>query len=114
EDLRREHAGGYRVHVEVGGDATGAERLRGALAGVPLERQATERGVTLVAPELEPSLLQRLAAATDSIPGAELHVEQPQMTDIFRKILARRAELGASPPRGGESGARTAAAEVPA
>jgi len=107
EDLRREHAGGYRVRIEAP-DAAKAERLRGAVADLPLGREASESGLTLIAPALDRDLLERLAAAAEAVPGATLHVEQPQMTDIFRRVLARRTRgdtSAAAAPRAGAPGA---------
>jgi ABC-2 type transport system ATP-binding protein len=115
EDLRREHAGGYRVRLEADGERAAAsrDRLRAEVAALHLASEATERGVMLVAPRLEGELLARLAAVAATVPGASLRIEQPQMTDIFRSVLARRTELARKTVRDERSSTR-APAEAPA
>jgi hypothetical protein len=64
--------------------------------------------LTLIAPALDRDLLERLAAAAEAVPGATLHVEQPQMTDIFRRVLARRTQGDTSAAAGPRAGAANA------
>ena len=83
EELRRRYSEGYRVEVAV------PERERAAVAAA-LGRAAapSSTGVTLVADTLAPDVLAALDGVVREHPGARVHIEQPQMTDIFRRVLA--------------------------
>jgi ABC-2 type transport system ATP-binding protein len=84
ERLRATFAEGYRVRVEV-------ESSRRPEAAPVIDRSglaftATESGWTAVAPVLiTPALeaLEQLALVT----GASVAIEQPEMTDVFRRVL---------------------------
>jgi ABC-type multidrug transport system ATPase subunit len=87
EELRRAHSDGYGVTVAVppGERAAVAAALRDA--GFP--PGDTANGVALRVPALAPPLLAALERL--SVAGAIVHVEQPEMTDVFRRLLAERA-----------------------
>jgi ABC-2 type transport system ATP-binding protein len=86
EELRRRHSDGYRITVEVsaGARAGAAERLGAAGARV----EETPSGLTATEPELTPELLAALERLGAEPTNAQVSVEQPQMTDVFRRILA--------------------------
>jgi len=84
EALRRRYSDGYRIAVVL--PPTGRAAAVAALRPAVSELAETPDGLALRAPALDPPLLatlDRLAAA-----GARLHIEQPQMTDVFRRVLA--------------------------
>jgi len=84
EGLRRRYSEGYRIEVVLppGGRAGAVATLRLAVS----ELAETPDGLAVRVPGLDPALLaalDRLMAA-----GARLHIEQPPMTDVFRRVLA--------------------------
>jgi ABC-type multidrug transport system ATPase subunit len=87
EDLRRRFSPGYRVDVVLPEAARepGAQRLGAlGLAGIV----ANAGGFSGRATVLDPPLLGALAAVTASSPEARVHIEQPPMTDVFRRVIA--------------------------
>jgi ABC-2 type transport system ATP-binding protein len=91
EALRQRYSAGYRVAVTVPTDAVPActavlERL-----GRPLEH--TPAGLELAVPTLEAHVLATLEAAVTACPQAHIHIQQPQMTDVFRRVLAENGPL---------------------
>jgi ABC-2 type transport system ATP-binding protein len=83
EELRRRYSDGYRVEIAVGPDERAG--VAAALSG-PIERTAA--GLVLTRPALDPALLDALERVVTEHPSARVHIEQPQMTDIFRRVLA--------------------------
>jgi len=83
EDLRRRYSTGYRIAVDVGPEARGA-----AAAALGPAAVATPAGLALEVPALESDLLAALARVAAEHPAARVHIEQPAMTDVFRRVLA--------------------------
>ena len=93
EELRRRYSDGYRVDIEA---APGErDRLAALLPGGRIE--ATPSGLQLVLPTLEPGALAALERLVADHPGTRVHIEQPPMTDVFRRVLAERATSGGEP-----------------
>ncbi len=88
EDLRRAHADGYRIAVDGGPDVR-AEAVR-ALTAAGLTVRDTPEGPRAVAPVLDASTFAVLARLAATHPSAQVRIEQPQMTDVFRRVLAER------------------------
>jgi ABC-2 type transport system ATP-binding protein len=83
EDLRRRYSTGYRIAVDVGPEARGA-----AAAALGPAAVATPAGLALQVPALEPDVLAALARVAAEHPAARVHIEQPEMTEVFRRVLA--------------------------
>jgi len=83
EELRRRYSDGYRIDIEL----AASERPRAAeLLGASVEPTLT--GIQVHVDALEPRILERLNAATAACPSARIHIEQPHMTTVFRRLLA--------------------------
>ena len=84
EDLRRRFSAGYRVAITI--DAAARERAAARLEGIgTLER--TEHGLEWKLSDLGNEALARLGALSADVPGARLSIEQPAMTDVFRRLM---------------------------
>jgi ABC-2 type transport system ATP-binding protein len=86
EELRRRYSEGYRVEMTIPvGERTGAAaRLEtGGLTPVP-----TAEGLRLTVPALDASVLELLERTVAEHPGAAVRVAQPEMTAVFRRVLA--------------------------
>ena len=83
EDLRRRYSTGYRIAVEVAPEARGA-----AAAALGPAAVATPAGLALEVPALEPDVLAAVARVAAEHPAARVHIEQPEMTEVFRRVLA--------------------------
>jgi ABC-2 type transport system ATP-binding protein len=82
EDLRKRWSSGYRIALALpmeAADAAARALGRGARAGGD--------GVELTVAELDEALLVALREITAAHPGARLHIDQPRMTDVFRRVL---------------------------
>ena len=88
EELRRRYSGGYRVEVAVPPDARAAAAALLGGGATP-----TEAGVALAAGPLDARVLGALARLVAAHPEARVSIEQPAMTDVFRRVLA---EAGAA------------------
>src|ERR1700687_637078 len=84
ETLRRRYSDGYRVEVEV----PSAERARvlHALGAAPTAIEHAPAGFRFRVPALESEFLATLNRAVADCPDARVRIEQPQMTDIFRRV----------------------------
>ena len=93
EELRRQYSAGYRIEVAL----PEGER---ADVGAALGREATTTptGVALVVDTLAPDVLAALDRVVGRHPAARVRIEQPQMTDVFRRVLAARET---APPAAG-------------
>jgi ABC-2 type transport system ATP-binding protein len=89
EELRRRYSDGYRIEVEV--DAAEAARVRSLLERAAAPLQETASGFALRAPALDPELLVLLDDLSRRVPSARIQIVQPEMTDIFRRVLAEAA-----------------------
>jgi len=83
EDLRRRYSTGYRIAVDVGPEARGA-----AAAALGPAAVATPAGLALEVPALEPDVLAALARVAAEHPAARVRIQQPEMTEVFRRVLA--------------------------
>jgi len=86
EELRRRYSGGYRVEVAL---PPSARTTAAALLG----GEVTATGVTLAGGPLDTPVLGALARLVAAHPEARVSIEQPAMTDVFRRVLA---EAGAA------------------
>ncbi len=85
ETLRRRHAGGYRVAVELPPlrQAEAAALLRG-LGRPPVP---TGTGVEMRVEELDAAVLTALDRVSAAVPESRIHIDQPTMTAVFRRVL---------------------------
>ncbi len=86
EELRRRYSAGYRVDVAL------PPGERGAAAAL-LGGEVSASGVVLAGGPLDARALDALERLVAAHPGARVSVEQPAMTDVFRRVLA---EAGAA------------------
>ena len=93
EELRRRYSDGYRVDIE--GAPAERDRVAALLPGGRIE--ATPSGLQLLLPTLEPAALAALERLVADHPGTRVRIEQPSMTDVFRRVLAERAASGGEP-----------------
>ncbi len=85
EELRRRFSDGYRVDVAV--DAAQRGRAAERLTGVGTI-ETTPEGLRWRLPGLDPDALRRLNQLSDELPDARFVIEQPQMTDVVRRLLS--------------------------
>jgi ABC-2 type transport system ATP-binding protein len=85
EDLRRRYAEGYTVDLAL----PAAERAgaAAAVAAPGVEVATVDGGLRLTVPSLEPPLLATLDRLA-RLPGARVGIDQPSMTEVFRRLLA--------------------------
>ena len=88
ETLRQRFSDGYRIDVALPGSAREAVAHRLAATG-DVTVTANAHGVAITAAAMDPPLLSVLDELTRA--GATIQVEQPAMTDVFRRVLARAA-----------------------
>ena len=84
EDLRRQHSDGYAVTIAAA--ATTREAVVTELRAAGYAPGVAGDDLQLHVPALDAPLLATLARLTRA--GAAVHVAQPQMTDVFRRLLA--------------------------
>jgi ABC-2 type transport system ATP-binding protein len=88
EDLRHANTDGYGIAVDGAPDVRAAAARTLAAAGLAVSETADAlRGVAPVLDASVLAVLERLAAAH---PTAQVRIEQPPMTDVFRRVLAER------------------------
>jgi ABC-2 type transport system ATP-binding protein len=85
ETLRERHATGYRITLALDGPAR--ERIARRLADAGLAPEPSARGLTVTTRALDARVLGILA----EVPTDALRIEQPPMTEVFRRILAKDA-----------------------
>jgi len=85
ENLRARFAGGYRIHIEAA-PAAHADALR-RLAVTGIEASSIDGEIVFTTPTLGPATLGAIEALVRST-GSTIRVEQPEMTDVFRLVLA--------------------------
>jgi ABC-2 type transport system ATP-binding protein len=83
EELRRRYSAGYRIEVEV----AAADRPRVAARLGPGAAE-TSAGLQLTVPALDAGVLATLDGLVRENGGAHVRIEQPPMTDIFRRVIA--------------------------
>jgi ABC-2 type transport system ATP-binding protein len=86
ETLRRRYAGGYLVDIELPADERPGAVSTLADCGGALE--SSDAGLRLTVPALDPGVLALLERVGAQCAQARIHIVQPQMTDIFRRVLA--------------------------
>lgn len=80
ETLRREHSQGYAVHVALPPPARAAARERLSRFGAVDD---TDTGLRLTVAGIEAEVL----AMVEALEAADVRIEPPRMTDIFRRLL---------------------------
>jgi len=90
EELRRRYSGGYRVALE--GAPAPRDRIGQLFPGGQIE--STPAGLRLVLPTLEPAALAALDRLVAEQSGLRVHIEQPPMNEVFRRVLGERATTG--------------------
>jgi len=100
EQLRARYSPGYRVTLELPAAerARAIELLCGSVGGpsraTELEVEETERGVRARTPALDAAAMASFGRVLEAFPAAPVSIEQPQMTDVFRRILAESLHGG--------------------
>ncbi len=82
EDLRRRYTAGYRIDVALPPEERGPAA---AALGRPVE--PTSDGFRVVVPALDSEVLGALRGVTAAHPAARVRVDQPPMTDVFRRVV---------------------------
>jgi ABC-2 type transport system ATP-binding protein len=83
ERLREQHSDGYRIALDVG--AAARPTVERDLAAAGLQAHARDGRLEVTAPALDG---RALAALGHACPPDTLHIQQPSMQDVFRRILA--------------------------
>jgi ABC-2 type transport system ATP-binding protein len=86
EALRRRFSDGYRIHVDTPAAALAAAEP--VLRAAGFEWRAANGTVELAVDALEPARLDALERALAACGTPTVHIEQPSMADIFRRVLA--------------------------
>jgi len=91
ETLRLRYSEGYHVDVEV----PSADRARAlqTLGALSQDIEQAPEGFRFRVPALEAEVLATLNRAVADCPEARVRIAQPQMTDIFRRVLAESGAL---------------------
>ncbi len=92
EALRRRYAGGYHIEIDLPAAARAGVAASLAAHGAP---EAAETGLRLTVPGLDPTLLRELDRLVLNVPGAAVRVDQPSMTDVFRRLLLEAGRVAA-------------------
>jgi len=111
EAIRRRYSDGYRVRLDLADPAARREAVA-ALAPLAHAVTATAEGVALHAPALTPALVAALAARSPPAGPGRLHVEQPDMNGIFRRLM-RDVAAGDEAPAAASAPADDAVAAAP-
>jgi ABC-2 type transport system ATP-binding protein len=82
EALREQHADGYRIHLTVTADAR--ERVARRVAEAGVTPTPADGGLVLVTRSLDSRLL---SALHEAVPPDAIHIEQPPMTTVFRRLM---------------------------
>jgi ABC-2 type transport system ATP-binding protein len=90
EDLRRRFSEGYGVVIDVPAAAREQAAARLAALGM-VDVTTTDAGLAGRLPRVDDPQLAALDALAKDVPGARVHIEQPAMGDVFRRILAAKA-----------------------
>jgi ABC-type multidrug transport system ATPase subunit len=89
EELRSRFSEGYRIEIAVA--AAERPRVLQRLGGEIPAPEPTATGLCVRLPKLEPEILGRLEQAAKEAPDARITIEQPAMTDVFRRVLGSAA-----------------------
>jgi len=85
EALRARFAGGYRVELDLASEAE-REAVALKLSKTGISSSATDRGLSFTSQTLDPSTLT-LLTQTDDTRDAVVRIEQPEMNDVFRRLI---------------------------
>jgi ABC-2 type transport system ATP-binding protein len=86
EALRRRYSNGYQIDVELpAADWARAAAAYGDTVGAP---ERTSDGMRWTVPALDAGVLAALDRLRAACATAQIRIGQPQMTDIFRRVLA--------------------------
>jgi len=85
EELRRRFSDGYRIEVAV--PPAGRASVEAALGPATTKMVPTPDGLALTVPAVGPEMLATLDRLVTEM-GCTVHIHQPQMTDVFRTVLA--------------------------
>jgi ABC-2 type transport system ATP-binding protein len=93
EELRRRYSGGYGIVVHLPAAALpAASRGLAALEGVRVEESGADPArLRMRARELHPTLLAELRRLAAEIADCSVHIEQPEMTAVFTRVLVDAA-----------------------
>jgi drug efflux transport system ATP-binding protein len=86
EELRRRYSDGYRVEMAI--PASERHRVAARLETGGLTPVPTADGLRLTVPALDAPVLELLERTVAAHPGAAVRVGQPEMTAVFRRVLA--------------------------
>ena len=86
EELRRRYSEGYRIEVAI--PASERPRAAAQLETRGLTPVPTADGLRLTVPALDAAVLEALGRTVAEHPGAAVRVAQPEMTAVFRRVLA--------------------------
>jgi ABC-2 type transport system ATP-binding protein len=89
EELRRRYSTGYRVEVGLAPEECQAAAALLGQGAVP-----AAAGVTLAGTDLAPAVLGALERLVAAHPGARVHIEQPAMAGVFRRVLSEAGARG--------------------
>jgi drug efflux transport system ATP-binding protein len=89
EALRQRYSDGYQVEIDV--PAETRARATAALAAAGRSIEPTPTGLRLSTAALDSEVLTALTRLDAAYPQARIRIEQPQMTDIFRRVVAASA-----------------------
>ena len=90
EELRRRYTDGYRI------DVAGPPEAVAMLRAVGLEGTPRPDGVGFTVPGLAPEVLAALERVAALRPDVRIRIEQPPMTEVFRRVLAAHGAGGAA------------------
>ena len=98
EDIRARYSNGYHVRVTVPPDAQ--SYVATSLAATTTSATETDDGVELRVPKLTPDIIATLRSVCAPHGPGRLHIEQPNMTDVFRRLMVgdANAETPINPP----------------
>jgi ABC-2 type transport system ATP-binding protein len=85
ENLRARFAGGYRIQIEPAPGTRAETTRRLAAAGITVSSMTD--AIVFTTPTLEPATLAMIENLVKPT-GSEIQIEQPDMTDVFRQVLA--------------------------
>jgi ABC-2 type transport system ATP-binding protein len=90
EALRRQYSAGYQIEIDLPpAERGGAEQSLSAAGGSVVQ---TAAGLRVTVRGMDPGVLAALDRVAAASADAQIHVEQPPMTEIFRGVLAAAAE----------------------
>jgi drug efflux transport system ATP-binding protein len=91
EALRQRYSDGYQVEIDVPADTRDGAAAAAGLAAAGRSIEPTATGLRLSTAALDATVLTALSRLEATYPEARIRIEQPQMTDIFRRVIAASA-----------------------